>query len=89
MLVVFTVTTTFASSVASTLTPLGEVPWAVATFSKLLLTVERVQLQVFEACEASVPTLLSQPGEAGSVTCTLCSVTSPVFVTLIVKCAVP
>ena len=42
VLVVFVVTFTLALSVAWTLTPFGEVPVAVATFVKLLVTVDFV-----------------------------------------------
>ena len=88
-LVVLVATLTFAGLDALTLTPFGEMPVAVATFVKLLVTAGRTHVYVLDWCGASVPMFLSQLGESGSVTVTLCRATSPVFVTLIVKCASP
>ena len=60
MLVVLVVTFTFAESVARTLTPFGDVPLAVATFLKLLVTVVLVHEYVFDLWGAMVPSALLQ-----------------------------
>jgi hypothetical protein len=83
------VTVTAAWSVALTLDPVGGLPVAVATLVNAAVTPERLQLKLFDCPTPSVPRLRSQSGESGSVTVTSLRVTSPVFVTVILKFAVP
>jgi hypothetical protein len=88
-----TVTVTGAESFAVTVPPEGVVPTTVATFVKLAVTFERVQLYVtlapgaIEASAASAALVFEQSDASGSVTVTFVSVTFPVFVTTIVKFA--
>jgi hypothetical protein len=86
---VFVVTTTRAWSDAFTRAPFGGLPEATAMFVKFLITDLTEQLYVREPPGARAPRLRLQPGASESETLTAVRRTFPVFVTLIVKCAVP
>src|SRR5215470_8449251 len=88
-------TLTGAVSLAVTFGPVGGVPVAVATLSNARCTFGREHEYVtaaFGAIEASAgicALVRLQFGDSGSVTVTFVSVTLPVFVTVMLKCAVP
>src|SRR4051794_19376792 len=83
------VTDTRAESLALTSGPVGGVAVTVATFSKFAVTFVFVHVYVTDAPEASIPIGREQFVESGSLTFTFMSATSPVFVTVIEKAAVP
>ena len=89
------VTVTGAVSVAVTFGPAGGVPVAVALFVNEAVTFASAQLYVtlapgaIEASAGIVELDVLQPGARASETVTFVSVTLPVFVTVIVKFAVP
>src|SRR5215210_4416624 len=81
----------FTGAVSESLTfcPVGDGPTTVARFTKPSVTFGRVQVYVFLAPAAIVPRSRLQFGDSGSVTATSWRATSPLFVTVIVKLAVP
>ena len=88
--VVLNFTWTAAWSLAETRGPVGGLPDAVAMFVKSRLTFVSVQVYDRDEPGASVPRLLrAQFGAIGSSTLTAVRRTLPLFVTVIVKLAVP